>query len=560
MSKNEHMKNAKHLLPVLAVLLCVSLSCTFIKDKVSNLTAGSVKAPTVPPFDPNGRLVSPGAYVIRLLAKDEPALAALADPIDAAEQKMMKQIVEENRPKAQTDNPRAAFMTSPPEGTKAIANSQEPPVAAHLMFQSGELSLPTSGDGTILGGFTGFLKGMLADAVNERSFNKKDSKTEAVEGGTSTMHSEIGSNPDGSTVFEMGIVTETQKNGVKARTELKARIEGQDCPNAEGQVPFTVKIRLSGQSGSSQYEQEMTAFVRLIVDDNADVASKTVDVTHGTKRTRNGQTSYFERGFTYHLNTNESEGTLSNQRVVQKTDNATLDDVVDATRSGDSVAYGAANAAISAAESAWQGGACIQIVAASPGTVALNSSTPIPVKVMHKKEGTELAAKLDRKLEGAVSVEPTSIPKTPGTLTYVAPGETGKSATIELKAKCRRGRATLYLKADTGGKSYRVSGTSNGVSFKGKICNVNTGFLLDATFPGGTANVNFGADGSTNTDGGGNGCQMTGAGNYTLEFADDGTGTLKWTTTDKLACPGFSNSRTATFTLLLQPAPELSCP
>jgi hypothetical protein len=98
------------------------------------------------------------------------------------------------------------------------------------------------------------------------------------------------------------------------------------------------------------------------------------------------------------------------------------------------------------------------------------------------------------------------------------------------------------------------------VSFKGKICNVNTGFLLDATFPGGTANVNFGADGSTNTDGGGNGCKMTGAGHYTLEFADDGTGTLKWTTTDKLACPGFSNSRTATFTLLLQPAPELSCP
>jgi hypothetical protein len=540
--------------------LCVSLSCTFLKDKVSNLNAGSVKAPTVLPFDPNGRLVSPGAYVIRLMAKDEPALTALADQIDAAEQKMMKQIIEENRPKSQADKSNKTSTSLPSQGTNATANRQVRPFAAHLMFQSREVALPTSGDGTIIGGFAGFLKGMLADALNEGSFNKKDSKTEAVEGGTSTMNSEIGANPDGSTVFEMGIVTETQKNGVKARTELKARIEGQDCPNAEGQVPFTIKMRLSGQSGSSQYEQEMTAFVRLIVDDNADLTSKTVDITHGTKRTRNGQTSYFERGLTYHLNTNESEGTLSNQRVVQKTDNVTLDDVVDATSSGDSVAYGAVNAAISAAELAWQGGACIQIVAASPGTVALNSSTAIPVKVMHKKEGTELAAKLDAKLEGAVSIDPTVIPKTPGTLTYVAPGETGKSATIELKAKCRRGRATLYLKADTGGKSYRVSGTSNGVSFKGEICNVNTGFLLDATFPGGTANVNFWADGSTNTDGGGNGCKMTGAGSYTLTFAENGTGTLKWTTTDKLACPGFSNSRTATFTLPLQPAPELSCP
>ena len=245
---------------------------------------------------------------------------------------------------------------------------------------------------------------------------------------------------------------------------------------------------------------------------------------------------------------------------MQKTDNATLDDVTEATYSGDSVAYGAVNAAISAAEMAWQGGACIQIIATSPGTVALNSSTAIPVKVIHKKEGTDLAAKLESKLTGGASIDPTVIPKTPGTLTYVAPGETGKIATIGLSASCRRGRAKLDLKADTGTKAYRVNGVSNGVSFKGKICNVDNGFILDATFPGGTANVNFGRDGSTNTTGGGGGCKMEGTGKYTLDFADDGTGTLKWTTTDKLACPGFGNTRTASFNLTVQPAPEMSCP
>ena len=554
------MKNAKQILPVLVVLLCVSLSCTFLKDKVSNLSGQSVKAPSLPPFDPDGPMVSPGAYVVRIMAKDEPALAALSDQIEAAERKMMKQVIDENRPKAQADNSNRTSTALPLRGTKAIAYSQKPPAAAHLMFRSGDVSLPTVGDGAVFGGFTGFLKGMLAGALNEGSFNKKETKTESVPGGTSTMNAEIGANPDGSTVFEIGIVTETEKNGVKARTEMKTRIEGQDCPNADGQVPFTLKMRLSGQSGSSRYEQEVTAFVRLIVDDNADIASKTVDITHGTNRTRNGQTSYFERGLTYRLNAGESEGTLSNQRVVQKTDNATLDDVTEATYSGDSVAYGAVNAAISAAEMAWQGGACIQIVATSPGTVALNSSTAIPIKVIHKKEGTDLAAKLESKLTGGASIDPTVIPKTPGTLTYVAPGETGKIATIGLSASCRRGRAKLDLKADTGTKAYRVNGVSNGVSFKGKICNVDNGFILHATFPGGTANVNFGRDGSTNTTGGGGGCKMEGTGKYTLDFADDGTGTLKWTTTDKLACPGFGNTRTASFNLTVQPAPEMSCP
>ena len=75
------MKNAKQILPVLVVLLCVSLSCTFLKDKVSNLSGQSVKAPSIPPFDPDGPMVSPGAYVIRIMAKDEPELATLSDQI-----------------------------------------------------------------------------------------------------------------------------------------------------------------------------------------------------------------------------------------------------------------------------------------------------------------------------------------------------------------------------------------------------------------------------------------------------------------------------------------------
>src|SRR5690242_9137184 len=121
-----------NLVLALLVLAAATLSCTFLKDKFSNTGNGSVKAPSIPPFDPNGPMVSPGAYVIRIMAKDEPALAALADQIEVAERKMMRQIIDENRNGAQPNRAHTAFTTSPLPA-KGSADSQMPPAAAHLM-------------------------------------------------------------------------------------------------------------------------------------------------------------------------------------------------------------------------------------------------------------------------------------------------------------------------------------------------------------------------------------------------------------------------------------------
>ncbi|HMO81479.1 MAG TPA: hypothetical protein PKD24_11885 [Pyrinomonadaceae bacterium] len=504
------MKNAKQLLPVIAVLLFVSLSCGFLRDKLSDLGSGSVKVASIPPFDPDGPMVSPGAYVIRLMAKDEPPLAALAEEVDTAERKMMKQIIDENRPKTQTDSTQKSFIDRPPERTKAIAKSEERPVAAHLMFQSSELALPTIGDGAVFGGFTGHLKGMLASALTNETFNKKETKTEQVEGGTSKMNVEIGVNPDGSSVFEIGIVTETEKNGIKARTELKARIEGQDCPNTEGQVPITIKMRLAGQSGSSRYEQDVTAFVRVVVDDNAEIASQTIEITQATARGRNGKNVFVETGGTYRRDPGQSESTYSKGRLIRNSDGATPEDVTDAINSGVSVAIGAASAAIAASKSAWQAGACIKIEAKSPGTVEVNSSTSIPVKVLHKKDGSEVAAKLDAELEGGASIDPTLMPKTPGTLMYVAPGETGKTATLKLKATSRRGIAKLDLMVNTGSNAYRIAGGLDDWYTNTVVCDITKPFTLT----GGGFTMSFsGGDSGTYS--------------YTGPFNAKGTGTYE---------------------------------
>ena len=517
------MKNAKVLVAVLALLLGVSLSCTFLKDKVANLgNSDSVKVPNLPPFDPNGPMVSPSAYVMRILAETEPAVAGMVDEVEAAERKLMKQAIDENLSKALKDDASRNDSTLPSKGTKTklLAMPGFPfnagQAADHLMFQSGEIALPTMGDGIFFGGFTGFLKGMLSDALNEKAFNIKDSKTESVEGGTSTMTSEIGINPDGSSVFEMGMKTETAKNGVKVTTEFKARIEGQDCPNAEGQVPITIKLRLAGQSGSAKYEQDVTAFVRLVVDDNADIASKTIDITQGTGRGRDGNYVFLETSATYQLNASQPEGTLSNGRVIQNTDNVTEADARILARSGYDVAFGAANAAIAAAEGAWKGGACIKIEASSPGSVDPSSRIEIPVKVRHRKDGSEVAAKLDANLEGETSVEPEVIPKTAGTLMYVAPSETGKTATIKLKATSRRGIATLDLTASTGGRdSYHIVGGLDDFQTSTDVCDIMKPFTL--TGGGFTNNFSGGMSGSYNFTGP---FQSEGSGTYTISLPD----------------------------------------
>ncbi len=111
---------------------------------------------------------------------------------------------------------------------------------------------------------------------------------------------------------------------------------------------------------------------------------------------------------------------------------------------------------------------------------------------------------------------------------------------------------------------YRVAGVSNNVSFTGEICSLNKPFSIDGKFPGGTAKTSFtpsnAAGGTTTMAGGGGGCVQSGGGNYTVSLVENGPGTIAWTSSDKLACPGFGNSRTTTFTLTLQPAPDLSCP
>jgi len=513
------MKNAKTLFPVLAILLCVSLSCTLLKNKFAGGEKSADefrKVAKLPPVDPKAPLVSPGAVAIRELAKIDPSVASFATEIETTERSAMKKVIAENSvaPDANKKKEKASITPSGRTTTNVMAFAKPGPLPALLLFQAGDAPLPGTMDGAFVGMFAGGLKGMLADVDAQFFHQKIPTKTEINEGTTSTMDLELGGNEDGSTLLGFGIKTESTKNGVKVNTDLQAKIEGNDCPNAEGQVQITMKIHMSARSGGAGYTQDLTVFIRVVVDDNANNSATTIDMTEATSRGKNGQEVYVETGETIKYSGGDvGSGTQSNARVIQKTDNATATDVNDLWTSGQAAAYGAAIGAIHGAESAWKGGRCIKIEAPAPGKVEPSSGVEIPVKVRHKKDGSEIAAKLDVVLSGEASIDPTLIPKTPGTLMYIAPGETGKTATIKLKATSRRGIATLDLNASTGTNSYKISGGLDDWYTETIVCDITKPFTL--TGGGFTMRLSGGISGTYEYSGPFN---AKGTGTYEMSF------------------------------------------
>ncbi len=306
--------------------------------------------------------------------------------------------------------------------------------------------------------------------------------------------------------------------------------------------------------------------MRAVVDDNAQIATTTIDITQGTRQVKNGRQVYIESGQTIKYSGDDMESLkTSNLHVSQHTDNATQADAMEITGQGHDAAFTMGRTALLIAQNNWLSGGCVKIEAASPGSVQPGSTTPIAVQVMHRFDGSAVSSKLVAVLTGENSIDPTSLNKTPGTLTYTAPGEAGKSAVISLTATSRRGIATLKLDASTGGQSFTFAGNSNGAYFSGTICSPNQPFEMKVEATGAawvqafTPNSTTGGqmEGSYSLDG----CTFTAKGPYSIVVNADGSGTLQWTNNWTADCPGLgSKAGTVNHELPLQPASENACP
>lgn len=274
---------------------------------------------------------------------------------------------------------------------------------------------------------------------------------------------------------------------------------------------------------------------------------------------------YLESGQTIQYNADDM-ATLqySNLHLSQKTDNITLAEGREISGNGHDAALSMGRTALLVAQDNWRGGGCVQIEATSPGKVKPGSDTPIAVTVLHKFDGSRVPSKLEAALSGETSLVPTSLAKTPGTLTYTAPGQNGKSATIKLTATSRRGIATLDLSANTGGQSFTLNADSNGAHFSATICSLDQPFEITLAASGETwtesATPNSSVDGTLAGTYSVEGCTFTGSGPYNIIMNTNGSATMQWTNNWTADCPGLgSKSGVVSHELPLQPAPDNAC-
>ena len=163
--------------------------------------------------------------------------------------------------------------------------------------------------------------------------------------------------------------TDASKDGVSAKTGSKVSVDGWRCPNADGQVSFTIKEHFGAESGGASYTVDLSADVRAEVNDNAELVSYTIDTTQGTRKVKDGKNVYVESGVT------NKNGTTSNQRVIRSSQEATSGDVSNLSAAGEAAAYNMALGSLLFAQSNWEKGGCVKIEATSPGTVKPGSTT-----------------------------------------------------------------------------------------------------------------------------------------------------------------------------------------
>ena len=556
------------LVSFVAVLVIVSISCSLFTptSSTSEVVPGDIKQviDELPAFDPEAPLPSPGAMALRALAVLDPGVAILESDVEAAERAALNALFADLQAQLEAGSGiEVPFLPSQPGSAKVAI----PPAA--ITFPA-NYNLKGNFDGAINTTGAASASGGLISIMSDKLTPYIPTTPTGIEGGGSVTMPEgsaisdvrvdIGRNSEGSTKFGLSLKTDASKNGVSVKSEWAGNMEGQRCPNAEGQISYTIKTSLGADVGGAGFKQDLTAFVQAVVGDDARIVSTTIDVTQATRQVKeDGRQLYVESGETYQFNGDNYEDTkISNSHLVRKSQDVTLSESRDMTSSGMNAAFAMALTSLLGAEHTWLTGGCTEIKASLPGSVQTGSTTSIPVTVSHKFDGSEVPSKLEAVLSGEKSVEPTTLAMTPGTLKYTAPDENGKTATITLTATSRRGKATLELKASTGGAAYQIVGGLDDFQTNTAVCDIMGPFTL--TGGGFALRFSGGLSGTYTYSGGPFGA--SGSGSYTISLPDGigkpGTMTGGGSGCVETELGTFCNSGTEKYSL--SPLPDVSCP
>jgi len=475
---------------ILVIISLVVLGCGRFGGSKDGGSGDTTKNLAMPTIDPNAPFPVLNTDGIDALIADVPELAKHREAVMAAERDAIKGALDDVRSKSKSVNgPRTAVEIAPVmlkrTDSRAVALFSWPinltPVA---MAADIDLSSLGSMRQTLIGHQIGFFmtdegRANPSAGTGTKTITMKDEKTGEVQA-TATVSIDTAG---GTYTSEITTKVSMPLFGLDANS--KVSLKGDPCPDSNGKVDLLVRSSSNaraGRAGSVFYDKNIEARIVATVGDDANLAGADFDLKQATHSSGSGQ----QVDFITSQSGNSTGETLTTLKLSDPKIDRGSQFVSPADQKASDVGLdNALNLAIGVLLSArdrWQGGGCIKIEATSPGAVQPSSTTDIPVTVHHKWDGSEVPSKLEALLKGETSVSPTSLAKTTGTLTYTAPGDKGKNATISLTASSRRGRAKLDLSASTGpGKSVYIYGDIDEASQAGEVCDTTVPFTVPGT-------------------------------------------------------------------------------
>ncbi len=404
--------------------------------------------------------------VLDALAEFEPGLAVHRAQIEAEERTAVRALLTDVAPPAAVAW-RAQPAARPAGGVRrSLFDSIIP--AAHAA-ETGWGELQTAATGT---NFTRFAGGGLRNGPP----NQEVSRSEYP--GENGPKASFVVTTDENGVAEATLETRAELPNFLMQANSKVSIKTTSlCPDANGKVSLTIKQQQGGHAGAGGATSDgstLEAQVDITVNDEAEIASADIQTYYSQQGSGGGKSTTMEGRTGWHAGDASSGAAQNTSHNPIAGDSAAIDKGM-----LDSLVLG--QAAMQAAQSHWQSGACISIKAQSPGGVRRTARTEIPVSVVHRLEGGEISAKVTTQLTGGESLEPTTIARTPGTLTHTAPDEKRAKMSIRLTAVSRRGKAQETLNLSINEGQYDIEGGADEFHGTGLICDLSLPFQVEGS-------------------------------------------------------------------------------
>lgn len=261
------------------------------------------------------------------------------------------------------------------------------------------------------------------------------------------------------------------------------------CPDAGGLVPLTIsgQVRINTPSKTTTSDSKLD--IKGHVDDQGALGSVdasyqnnskwdagSVDVDMGNISLGVGSGAYNTSSF----GVGNATGTINTTGDAKAGIGWAMTDLA--------LSASTAQPALKEAQRLWQHGRCVVVAVPDYGAetplrivdqdgvqhtedVDTSSETKFAVTLKHRF-GAPPAAPVDIALSGEDKIEPDHLDAAPGSITYTAPGEEDKTATLTLTSTSKRGIAKLLIRFATKPKKLALS--MNGtVSFNGGIVTLN---------------------------------------------------------------------------------------